>query len=98
MDRGALWATVHGVIKSWTQLSDTFTFIHKSNLSNLASSGSSKMLSGNQSIKKKETVFKFSDLVSFIPVARQQQNDILISDPIGYSLSRCFWLLHLTYS
>ena len=27
MDRGALWATVHGVIKSWTQLSDTFTFI-----------------------------------------------------------------------
>ena len=27
MDRGALWATVHGVVKSWTQLSDTFTFI-----------------------------------------------------------------------
>ena len=25
--RGALWATVHGVAKSWTQLSDfTFTF------------------------------------------------------------------------
>ena len=22
MDRGAWWATVHGVIKSWTQLSD----------------------------------------------------------------------------
>ena len=22
MDRGALWATVHGVEKSWTQLSD----------------------------------------------------------------------------
>ena len=27
MDRGAWWATVHGVAKSWTQLSDfTFTF------------------------------------------------------------------------
>ena len=27
MDRGAWWATVHGVNKSWTQLSDfTFTF------------------------------------------------------------------------
>ena len=25
MDRGAWWATVHGVTKSWTQLSD-FTF------------------------------------------------------------------------
>ena len=22
MDRGAWWATVHGVVKSWTQLSD----------------------------------------------------------------------------
>ena len=27
MDRGALWATVHGVAKSWTGLSNfTFTF------------------------------------------------------------------------
>ena len=27
MDRGAWWATVHGVAKSWTRLSDfTFTF------------------------------------------------------------------------
>ena len=27
MDRGAWWAAVHGVAKSWTQLSDfTFTF------------------------------------------------------------------------
>ena len=26
MDRGAWWATVHGVAKSWTRLSD-FTFI-----------------------------------------------------------------------
>ena len=26
MDRGALWAAVHGVAKSWTRLSD-FTFI-----------------------------------------------------------------------
>ena len=27
MDRGASWAAVHGVTKSWTQLSDfTFTF------------------------------------------------------------------------
>ena len=27
MDRGAWWATVHGVPKSWTQLTDfTFTF------------------------------------------------------------------------
>ena len=27
MDTGAWWATVHGVAKSWTQLSDfTFTF------------------------------------------------------------------------
>ena len=27
MDRGAWWAVVHGVTKSWTQLSDfTFTF------------------------------------------------------------------------
>ena len=27
MDRGAWWATVHGVTKSWTRLSDfTFTF------------------------------------------------------------------------
>ena len=27
MDRGAWWAAVHGVSKSWTQLSDfTFTF------------------------------------------------------------------------
>ena len=29
MDAGAWWATVHGVAKSWTQLSDfTFTFMH----------------------------------------------------------------------
>ena len=29
MDRGAYWATVHGVKKSWTRLSDfTFTFMH----------------------------------------------------------------------
>ena len=29
MDRGAWWATVHGVAKSWTQLSDfTFTILH----------------------------------------------------------------------
>ena len=28
MDEGAWWAAVHGVAKSWTQLSDfTFTFI-----------------------------------------------------------------------
>ena len=28
MDRGAWWATVHGVAKSWTQLSDcTLTFL-----------------------------------------------------------------------
>ena len=28
MDGGALWATVHGVEKSWTRLSDfTFTFL-----------------------------------------------------------------------
>ena len=28
MDRGAWWATVHGVTKSWTRLNDfTFTFI-----------------------------------------------------------------------
>ena len=27
MDRGAWWATVHGVAKSWTRLTDfTFTF------------------------------------------------------------------------
>ena len=27
MDRGAWWATAHGVMKSWTRLSDfTFTF------------------------------------------------------------------------
>ena len=26
MDRGAWWATVHGVAKSWTRLSNTFTF------------------------------------------------------------------------
>ena len=29
MDGGAWWAAVHGVAKSWTQLSDfTFTFMH----------------------------------------------------------------------
>ena len=28
MDRGAWWATVHGVAKSQTQLSDSFTFFH----------------------------------------------------------------------
>ena len=29
MDRGAWWAAVHGVAKSWTQLNDfTFTFMH----------------------------------------------------------------------
>ena len=29
MDRGAWWATVHGVAKSWTQLRDsTFIFFH----------------------------------------------------------------------
>ena len=29
MDRGAWWATVHGVTKSWTRLSNfTFTFTH----------------------------------------------------------------------
>ena len=31
MDRGAWWATVHGVAKSWTQLStDTHTHTHAS--------------------------------------------------------------------
>ena len=34
MDKGAWWATVHTVTKSWTQLSDlTFTFFHFHNLS-----------------------------------------------------------------
>ena len=31
MDRGAWWAAVHGVVKSWTGLNDfkfTFTFMH----------------------------------------------------------------------
>ena len=28
MDRGAWWATVHGVAKSWTRLSDSLTHIH----------------------------------------------------------------------
>ena len=29
MDRGAWWAAVHGVVKSWTRLSDfTLTFMH----------------------------------------------------------------------
>ena len=28
MDRGAWWATVHGVVKSWTQLSNTHTHTH----------------------------------------------------------------------
>lgn len=42
------------------------------------------MLSGNQSIKSNEIVFKFNNFVSFIPVTvRQLQNDILISDSIG---------------
>ena len=27
VDRGAWWATVHGVAKSWTQLSDFHTFL-----------------------------------------------------------------------
>ena len=32
MDRGASWATVHGVAKSWTRLRDfTFTFLHHYN-------------------------------------------------------------------
>ena len=36
MDRGAWWATVHGVAKSWTQLSDfIFTFTFTCLLSNL---------------------------------------------------------------
>ena len=28
MDRGAWWATVHGVAKSWTQLSDLTLHLH----------------------------------------------------------------------
>ena len=28
MDRGVWWATVHGVAKSWTQLSDSHTLTH----------------------------------------------------------------------
>ena len=28
MDRGIWWATVHGVAKSWTQLSNTHTHTH----------------------------------------------------------------------
>ena len=28
MDRGACWATVHGVTKSWTQLSDQYFYFH----------------------------------------------------------------------
>jgi len=28
MDRGAWWATVHGVTKSWTQLINTHTDTH----------------------------------------------------------------------
>ena len=36
MDGGAWWATVHGVEKSWTQLSDfTFTFFHFHTIINL---------------------------------------------------------------
>lgn len=70
-------------------LLSTFLAVLKLHKSNLASSGSSKMLSGNQSIKSNKIVFKFSDFVVFIPVtARQLQNDILISASNGYSLSR----------
>ena len=28
MDRGVRWATVHGVAKSWTRLSDKYTYTH----------------------------------------------------------------------
>ena len=28
MDRGACWATVHGVTKSWTKLSDQYFYFH----------------------------------------------------------------------
>ena len=31
MDRGACWATVHGVAKSWTRLSD-FTYLSRTNI------------------------------------------------------------------
>lgn len=65
-------------------LLSTFLTVLKLHKSNLASSGSSKMLSGNQSIKSNEIVSKFNNFVSFIPVTvRQLQNDILISDSIG---------------
>ena len=38
MDGGAWWATVHGVAKSWTRLSDfTFTFNFSSSLTLLFS-------------------------------------------------------------
>ena len=38
MNRGAWWATVHGVTKSWTRLSDnTFTFLNTVKLSQIQS-------------------------------------------------------------
>ena len=35
MDRGAWWATVHGVTKSWTQLSNLTNMAFRFNLINL---------------------------------------------------------------
>ena len=42
MDGGAWWATVHGVAKSWTRLSDLWIDIDRNNLSSLPGSSVSK--------------------------------------------------------
>lgn len=55
-------------------LLSTLLTVLKLHKSNLASSGSSKMLSGNQSIKSNKIVFKVNDFLSLIPgTARQMQ-------------------------
>ena len=48
MDRGAWWATVHGVAKSWTQLSDfIFTFTFTCLLRNLYAGQEATVITGH---------------------------------------------------
>ena len=71
MDGGAWWATVHGVAKSWTQLSDfTFTFHFSIDLELLFNAFILNHIAKIQELQIKITIlaFVFTYVATFISV------------------------------
>ena len=71
MDGGAWWATVHGVAKSWTQLSDfTFTFHFSIDLELLFNTFILNLIAKIQELQIKITIlaFVFTYVATFISV------------------------------